>query len=480
MMRVAVVNPPWPGEGYGARTNVRWPHRRGDKKLAFPIYLAYTNALLKDSGYESKGIDAVWEEWDTERFVGEMKGFSPKAVLMEVSTPSITFDLETARRLKSELPDAMIVFCGPHATHFHKELVRDHKFIDACIRGEFELTFKAICDAARSKKSMKSVEGITYRDKGKVIVNGDRPLLENLDSLPWPDRKDFPIERYQQAFYCGEKTALLLSSRGCPFQCTYCLWPSTLTSRRYRIRDPKKVVDEIEHLIKTDGIDEVFFDDDEFTVNRKKVQEFCEEMIKRKIRIKWHCMGRVDVVDEKTLRMMKEAGCYQIFYGFESGSQKILDAVKKGITKAQTKAAVRMTKKAGMVCGGSFVMGSPQESRETVKETIGFAKGLGADWVQFTLAAPFPGTPMYRECKDKGLLETESWEDFDGSKGPIVRTEHLSRQELEGIQRKAYIAYYTAPRVIWANIISIRSFSQVKRILRGMKSVMSRLVYYKK
>jgi anaerobic magnesium-protoporphyrin IX monomethyl ester cyclase len=310
--------------------------------------------------------------------------------------------------------------------------------------------------------------------------NGERPLLHDLDELPYPDREDFPIERYQQAFYCGDKTALMLSSRGCPFQCTYCLWPSTLTRRRYRIRNPKKIVDEIEHLIKNDGIDEVFFDDDEFIIDKRKVTDFCREMLRRKVDIKWHCMGRVNAVDEETLKMMKDAGCYQIFYGFESGSEKILKSVRKGITKDQMRRAVRITKDAGIVCGGSFIIGTPEESWETFRETLDFAKSLGADWVQFALCAPFPGTPMFEEVKKMGLLEIDSWEDFDGTRGPVMRTKHLSKDELAGAIRKAYLTYYTSPRVILTNLLSIRSMKQVSRVLRGAKSVISRLFYYKK
>ena len=480
-MKVVIANPPWPGEGYGARSNVRWPHRRGDKKLAFPIYLAYAVSLLRKSGYQVKGIDAVYEEMGITKFVETLKKINPKVVLLEVSTPSIMYDLETAENIKREMPDTLVVFQGPHATYFHESIINNYRFVDVIIRGEFEVTIKDICDAVKNKRNFKTIRGITFRDRnGKTVVTPERPLLRDLDSLPYPDRKDFPIERYQQAFYSGKKTAIVLSSRGCPFQCTYCLWPSTMTHRRYRIRDPKKVVDEIEYLIRKEGIDEVFFDDDEFTVDKEKVRSFCSEMIKRGVNIKWHCMGRVDTVDMETLSLMKKAGCYQIFYGFESGSEKILKHVKKGITKEQIRNAVKLTKKAGIVCGGSFILGSPYESKETVNETIKFSRNIGADWVQFTLCAPFPGTPMYEEAKSMKLLEIDLWADFDGSHGPIMRTKYLSRKELSGLQRKAYISYYTYPKVIFTNITSIRNIHQARRIIRGIFSVLSRILYYNK
>jgi anaerobic magnesium-protoporphyrin IX monomethyl ester cyclase len=480
-MKVVVANPPWPGEGFGARSNTRWPHRRGDKRLVFPIYLSYTVSVLKKAGYDVKGMDAVWEEWGIRRFSEEVKKINPKVVVLEVSTPSIMYDLETAEAIKEKLPSCTIILCGPHATYFHKKIIENYMFVDVCIRGEFETAVKDVCEAIKKDKSLSTVKGITYRDGSKKIVSTpERELLRNLDELPYPDRTDFPIERYQQAFYCGKKTALLLSSRGCPFQCTYCLWPSTLTRRRYRSRDPGKVADEIEYLMKHEGIDEVFFDDDEFTVDRQKVMGFCKEILSRGIRIKWHCMGRVDIVEEELLSQMRKAGCYQIFYGFESGSERVLKGVKKGITKDQIRKAVRMTRKAGIVCGGSFILGTPEESWETYNETMGFAKSLGADWVQFALCAPFPGTPMHEEATRLGLIDVASWADFDGTMGAVIRTKHLSKEELSGIIRKAYISYYTSPRVILTNLSRVRSGAQARRIARGAKSVLSRLFYYDK
>ncbi len=476
-MKVVVANPPWPGKGYGARSNVRWPHRRGDKHLAFPIYLAYAVAVLKENGFRACGIDSVYEEWGIPDFVDRVKGMEPDVILMEVSTPSIIYDLETAERLKEELPKTFLVFCGPHASYFHKSIIDNYRFVDACIRGEFEHAIRDVCLALEKGEPPSGVRGITFRHKGKTVVNGERELIQDLDSFPFPDRDDFRIESYQQAFYSGKKTALMISSRGCPYSCIYCLWPSTLTRHRYRSRSPKNIADEMEYLIKTRGVDEIFFDDDEFTLDKARVRGMCEEILKRGIKVKWHCMGRVDAVDEKTLKGMKEAGCYQIFYGLESGSDKILKSSGKGITREQMVRAVRLTQKTGIVAGGSFIFGLPEESRETVRETLDFAKGLRADWVQFCLAAPFPGTEFYDQAMREGLLGMGSWSDLDGTRGPIANTRHLSRKDIGGIIRRAYISYYTSPGIIRQNLKNSRDF---RRILRGMRSVLARIAYYRK
>ncbi len=479
-MKVAITNPPWPGDGFGARTNVRWPHRRWDKCLAFPIYLAYASALLKEKGFDVFAVDAVEKEWGIFEFVSKLSKEKPDVILLEVSTPSIANDLETAQLLKKELPDSTIVFWGPHATYFHMELMKDYNFIDVCIRGELEHTLYEICRALKDNKPLGSVNGITLRKSGEVIANKDADFIQNLDELPFPDRKAFRMQDYRQAFYSGKRTALIISSRGCPYQCTFCLWPKTVGGRRFRPRSAKNVVDEIEFLVKKYGVDEIVFDDDTFTLDKKRVMDICSEILSRNLNIKWLCMARVNTVDEEVLTIMKKSGCYQVTFGFESGSEKILKSMKKGVTKKEIARAVELTKKQGLVVTGSFVFGMPEENRETVKQTMKFAKQLNADYVQFVLAAPFPGTEFFDFAKEKGLLSIDSWSDLDGTKGLIAKTLYLNRNELQGLIRKAYLSYYTSPKVIYTNLKNDISNHNPKRLFKGAKSILSRIFYYKK
>lgn len=482
VLKVVIANPPWPGKGYGTRSNVRWPHRRGDKVLTFPIYLAYAVSVLKKAGFNVIGMDAVDKELGVFDFVSEIKKINPKVIMLEVSTPSISYDLQTAELLKEKLPETIIIFCGPHASFFQKKIIDNYAFVDVCIRGEFEFSLLDICYAVKDGKKLDKIGGITYREGCETVVAPERKFVEGkaLDNMPYPDREFFKIKNYQQAYYSGKKSALMLSSRGCPYQCSFCLWPNTLTGHKYRARSPKSVVDEIEYLIKNHNVDEIYFDDDTFTVNKERVKDICKELIKRNIKIPWLCNGRADTVDFEMLKMMRKAGCREVFYGLESGSDDILREISKGVNKQKSLEAIRMTQKAGIVASGSFVIGLPKESHKTVKKTLKFAKKVHADYVQFTLAAPFPGTKLFEEVKRKGLLHINSWEDLDGCHGPILNTEFLSRNKLTGIIRKMYISYYTSPTVIWQNLKSIKSLRDVRRISRGMMSVISRIIFYKK
>jgi len=481
-IKVAVINPPWPGGGIGARSNVRWPHKRKDKHLIFPLYLAYTSAVLKKNGFEVLGLDAVEKELGIFDFVKKMEKFKPGVVVMEVSTPSLNYDLETARKLKEQLPETFLVFCGSHVSFDHKNIMKNYSFVDGCVQAEFEATIRDLCIAMRDNTSLKEVKGLTWRNKtnGNVIINDKMPFIENLDGLPYPDRDDFRIEDYQMAFFCGKRTGVLLSSRGCPYQCSFCLWPETTSGHKYRQRSAKSVVDEIEYLLHEHNVDSLFFDDDTFALTKERMIEICSEIIKRKIKIPWICMGRVNTTDEDMIKIMKKAGCTQIFFGFESGSPIILRSIGKNITKNQMLKAVRITQKHGLVASGSFVFGLPPENKDTIKDTLDFAKKLKADFVQFTLAAPFPGTKFYNEAMQKGLLDINSFSDLDGTQGQILKTEHLSKEELSGVIRKAYLSYYTSPGVIIQNLKRCKNFNEVARVIRGAKSILARVVYYKK
>ncbi len=480
-IKVAVTNPPWPGGGFGARSNVRWPHKRKDKHLIFPLYLAYTSALLQKEGFEVLALDAVEKELGIFDYVKKISKFKPDVLVMEVSTPSFNYDIETARQIKEKLPETFLVFCGSHVSFDHSNIIKNYNFVDGCVQAEYEFTIRDLCKAMKENTSLKDVKGLTWRDKtnGKVIINSPMPFISDLDTLPYPDRKSFRIEDYQMAFFCGKRTGVLLSSRGCPYQCSFCLWPETTSGHKYRQRSAKSVVDEIEYLIKEEDVDSLFFDDDTFALTKDRMKEICSEIIKRKINVPWVCMGRVNTTDEEMVKLMKKAGCTQIFFGFESGSPIILRAIGKNITKDQMIKAVKATQKHGLVASGSFVFGLPPENKKTIKETLDFAKKLKADFVQFTLAAPFPGTKFYKEAMEKGLLDINSYSDLDGTQGQILRTEHLSKKELAGVIRKAYLSYYTSPGVIAQNLKKCKNPQEVARILRGGKSLLARLIYYK-
>ena len=476
-MKVLVSNPPWPGEGYGARSDVRWPHKRSDKYLEYPIYLAYAVAILEKSGIDVEFIDGVAEDLSIPAFVGAVRRTKPNAVVMECSTPSIGYDLTTAKKLKEELGDVFIVLVGPHPTYFHKEILTENKFVDAIARGEFDLTVRDLMLALDDGRKLEGVKGISYRDSNSVHVNESRPLIENLDLLPFPARHIVKSKYYREAVFTGKNCTTMVSSRGCPYQCVYCLWPRIMYGHKYRCRSHENVVAEVEDVVGNFNVDEIYFDDDCLTLNKQRLMKICKEIIERGIDVKWMCQSRADV-DEELLHIMKKAGCHYIKYGVESGSQEMLNAMKKGITLEQAQKAFALSRKLGIKTQAFFLIGLPWETHQTVMKTIEFAKKLKPDSAQFAVVVPHPGTELYDICLEKGWLKHDSWEDFDCRKA-LIETPNFSARDAERYRREAYKQFYFRPSYILRTTFKMWNPKEAIRIVRSARSIVERIFFYK-
>lgn len=476
-MKVLVTNPPWPGPGYGARSDVRWPHKRSDKYLEYPIYLAYSVAVLEEAGFEVGFLDGVLEEMSIAQFAEAVARESTDLVVMECSTPSIEYDLETAKAVKEKDRDAFVTLVGSHATFFHQEILEANPRVDAICRGEFELTVKDLAQALAQDGDLSKVLGLSYRQDGGVKVNPERPLLEDLDSLPFPAWHIVRCEGYHSAVYSGHRTMTMVSSRGCPAHCTYCLWPETLYGHRFRARSAANVVEEMGRLVGNYGVDEIYFDDDCLTLGKERVLEICRLIQEREIEVNWIAQSRVDTVDEEMLTAMKEAGCHYIYFGVESGSPKMLKLMRKGISLERAKETFAICRRLGIRTQAFFLFGIPGEDQETIRQTIEFAKELSPDSVQFAVAIPHPGTQLYEECQRNGWLLYDSWADF-ASKNSLIETEELSREEVERARVRAYREFYFRPGFILRSALRIRSPKDIRRLLRGAKSVVDRIFFF--
>jgi len=478
-LKVLVTNPPWPGPGYGARSDVRWPHRRSDKYLEYPIYLAYLVAVLEEAGIDVHFIDGVADDLSVQAFVDKAKKIGPDIIAMECSTPSILKDLHTAKKLKEEIEDTFIVLMGSHPTYFHREILSENKFVDAIARGEFDLTIRDLALALQeAKQQLQHVDGISYREGEIIKINKYRSLIQDLDSLPFPARHIVKSDSYREAVFTGKNCTTIVSSRGCPHQCIFCLWPRTMYGKKFRRRSPVNVVDEIQHVVDEYGVDEIYFDDDCLTLDKNRLLKICEEIVRRNIDVKWMCQARVDNVDLEILEAMKKAGCHYIKYGVESGSQDLLDAMKKGITLDEVRKAFKATKKVGIKTQAFFIFGLPWETPETVEQTIEFAKEIKPDSAQFAVVIPHPGTELYDLCLQKGWLKYESWEDFDCRKA-LIETDNLSIEDPTKYRSQAYRKFYLRPIYILRTSLKLWNPKEARRIVKSAKSVIERIYYYK-
>jgi len=479
-MRVLVANPPWPGPGYGARSDVRWPHKRSDKYIEYPIYLAYTVAVVEQAGLEVAFIDAIMDELSIAGFAQKVHDLAPGLVLLETSTPSIHHDLETAAAIKALAPETFVALLGSHVTYFDRQIVAENPAVDAVVRGEFEYTSADLAQALQERGSLSQVLGLTYRSEdGAVRANPDRPRFEPLDAMPFPARHIIKGGDYRAGIYSGGRPTAMVSSRGCPFHCTFCLWPDALYGHKFRARSAKNVVDEIEEAVRVHGHDEIYFDDDTFTVNRQRVLAICHMIRERGLEkeVEWIAQVRVDTVDRDMLEAMKAANCGYLLFGVESGSPEMLQRMQKGITLDKVREAFKLARQVGIKTQAFFLFGIPGETRETIRETIEFAKEINASSTQFAIAIPHPGTALYQECRANGWLTTDDWADYT-AESSIIQTPWLTAQEVEEARVQAYRQFYYRPRFILGEALKVRRLADIKRLARGANSVRARIKFF--
>ncbi|MBN1661788.1 MAG: radical SAM protein [Anaerolineae bacterium] len=479
-MKVLVANPPWPGPGYGARSDVRWPHKRSDKYIEYPIYLSYTVAVVEEAGFDVSFIDAIMDELDIEGFARQVADLAPRLALIETSTPSIDWDLQTAQAIKQWSPETFVALLGSHVTYFDVDTVAGNPAVDAVLRGEFEYTAAGLARVLQAGAPLSTVQGLTYRDAdGQVRRNADRPLFEPLDKMPFPARHIVKGEGYRAGIYSGGCPTAMVSSRGCPYHCTFCLWPDVLYGHKFRARSARNVVDEIEQAARTYGHDEIYFDDDTFTIDKQRVMDITRLILERGLEkeVEWIAQCRVDTVDREMLEAMKAANCGYILYGVESGSPEMLKKMRKAITPDKVQAAFELTRQVGIKTQAFFLFGMPGETHDTIRETIEFAKALNASSTQFAIAIPHPGTALYKECKANGWLTSEVWADYT-AENSLIETPWLTAEEVEQARIRAYREYYYRPRFVVGEALKVRRLADVQRLLRGANSVRSRLRFF--
>ncbi len=476
-MKVLITNPPWPGEGFGARSDVRWPHKRSDKFIEYPIYLAYLVAIVRDIGYQVEFLDAILEELGIEEFARRTEELAPDLVVLECSTPSIEHDLQSAAALKKRLPGVKTVLIGSHPTVYHREIMAENPGVDAVCRGEFDYTVRDLVRAEAKGSSWGEVSGLTWREGDAIRVNPDRPLIEDLDQIPFPARDLVSSPFYRQGTFRGKRPTTVVTSRGCPFRCTYCLWPSTLYGHKFRPRSAENVVDELEEAITRYGVDEVYFDDDSMALDRERMLKICRLIVERGLKFEWISQCRVDSMDEEVLRAMKRAGCRYIRFGVESGSPKMLKVMKKGITTERVLETFRLARKVGIRTQAFFLFGIPGETRETVEETIEFAKRLRPGSAQFAVAIPHPGTELFRTATEQGYIHYEKWEDFSSCRG-MLQTPEFPLEAAEQARVRAYRKFYFRPAYFLQTALSISNWADFKSVLASARSIVSRLGFF--
>jgi anaerobic magnesium-protoporphyrin IX monomethyl ester cyclase len=430
-LKITLVNPPYPPNAHSHPPFI-------------PLGLAYLGAVAEKEGHQVTVIDCQGEKLTYDTFRQRIKQV-PSDVVGVTSTTLLYNSAKTIMEIsKEEQPNAVTMIGGSHVSFWDENALNESPAIDIIVRREGELTFLELLQRIAAKKSFEGVLGTTFRgSEGKIIRNDDRPFLNDLDSLPAPAYHLLPLDSYHRM---GKTIFPIVTSRGCVQWCDFC---STVRmfGRGYRVRSPKKVVDDMEMLHNKYGQSQFTFYDDAFTVNRQHTLEMCADIKARKLDVTWDCETRVDAVDKELLEKMHDAGCITIWFGVESGSEKILDQMHKKIKPEGVRAAFKMAQKAGMMTIASAVIGFPGETEETAWETINFINSLNPDDIGFYVATPYPGTPMYEQVVKNGYLRVTDFNKYDTAT-PTFETPELSMEKIREIKYKAHQKFYLRPSYV--------------------------------
>ncbi len=460
MFKVALINPP-----------------QSTKYSQPPMGLSLIAAVLEKEGYQVAVVDASALKLKPEDIVPYV--IDADIVGLTAMTPTVNTAISIARYLKKAHPDLTIILGGAHATLLPNETLVGAPEIDVVVRGEGEQTIIDLLRALENKQPLDDVPGISYRKDGEVVSNPTRSTNIDLDSLPFLAYHLLPWRRYKPHPPHGRALPFgaIITSRGCPYHCSYCSKP--IFGSKFRAQSPERVVDEVAYYKDKFAIKELAFYDDVFTLSKKRAYAIAEEIIQRGLKICWTCETRVNLVDKDLLGHMKQAGCYAIAYGIESGSQEILDTLNKGITMEQVEEAIRITREVGLQTIGYFMIGSPGESPETIGKTIEFAKKLKLDFAQFAVTTPFPGTELYNlYLKNKGSVIP--WENFvyEGTGNeitPVFESAELSRADLQYWLRRAHKEFYLRPSYLWQRIRKVNSIRDLTINVKGFSMLLENI-----
>ena len=472
-MKVLLINPPSENELIGNNPSIIEEERGYNPPLGI-LYIA--GYLEKHTNFGVEVVDTQAEEIGYDRLKNVIRAKLPDVVGITAMTFTIIDVIKVINLIKSIRPEIKIVLGGPHV-HIYPEETINISGVDFLVLGEGEVPFKELVENIDNPARLRSIPGLVFKENGRVVNTGARPLNENLDSLPFPARHLTPVQKYSSLMARRSPITTMFTSRGCPYRCTFCDRPHL--GKNFRARSAMNVVDEMEECVKL-GINEFLIYDDTFTIDRQRVIDVCDEIKRRKLNIGWDIRARVNNIDRELLRKLKEANCERIHYGVESGNPEILKILNKGITIERVRTTFKETKDAGISVLAYFMIGCPKETRKEVMETIAFAKELKPDFVHITIFTPFPATEIYKIGLKDGIIKEDFWREF--AKNPVPGfqpkcwEENFTREELQELIVYAYKSFYTRPRYILKRLSHIRSIGEFKRMARaglkvfGMKS----------
>jgi anaerobic magnesium-protoporphyrin IX monomethyl ester cyclase len=423
-----------------------------------PIGLMYlTSAILKQGRHEVFLVDCAIGPLTHQEIVDRALAFQPDVVGLSAFTPQSYDLLKLSQMMRVALPEAVLVWGGPHTLWFHEECM-EHKEVDYLIRGEAEKSFTAFLDALEDNTGFDGIPGVVWRENGKLIQSGEPDYIEDIDLTPFPAFELLDYKQYYSIVGTGEVVGTICTSRGCPFHCTFCARPYATT---YRSRSVENILQEME-LYLNKGVREFFFFDDLFNANPERVKRIARGILDKGWKVYWSFRGRIDGIDKEMLELAHRAGCRQIFFGVEASSDEGLKAVKKHITIAKALKVVKMTQAAGIVTSTNWIIGFPHDkTKSDIMRTINTAIKFDSDYAQFNILIALPNTEIFNEGIRLGLFDKNLWKDF--ARNPVPNfmeptwEQYFTRKQLSEYLKLAWRKYYFRPKKVFQTALRIRS-----------------------
>ncbi len=482
-MNVLFLNPPFFDNFSRSQ---RSPAVTKSGTLYYPIWLSLAAGVLMKEGFNVCLVDAVAQRINNKNLIKKIKEFNPKLLVVDTSTPSIYNDINIAAECKKNVPNCFVVLVGPHVSVLAEETLENNMEIDALARGEYDYTIRDLAVVIKKRKMLESVEGLSFRRGMKIIHNPQRSKIQNLDALPFVSRVYKQFLDVKKYFFAAANypEVQIFTARGCPFNCFFCVYPQVMHGNAYRVRSPDNVVEEFDFIARNfPSVKEVVIEDDTFTVDQRRVESICDKLIKKKNRLFWNANVRADL-DIGLMRKMKEAGCRLVITGFESGEQKILNNIGKGITIEQSEEFFQNARKAKLLVHAALMAGNPGEDKKTLEKTFSLAKKGFPDTVQFFPLIVYPGTKAFQWAQKNNFLKTvdyQQWVTKEGLHNCLVDLPDISAQDMVNWCNDSRRKYYLNLKYIFYKIFQmVRYPREIKRTVKAGLKFSKHLLTFKK
>ena len=470
--KVALATPPFREAGLVGTTK----SMKAVINIVPPLGLAYLAAVLEKEGVDVSIVDGS-RGLSLAEVMNELQAYGPDIVGISCTTPTFKDALELAEAVRQAFPKAIIILGGPHVTAIPQAAMLEKAF-DIGVLGEGEITLLELAREIEDKGNLNKIDleqinGLAFRQNGHIVVTPPRERIKDLDSLPRPAWHLLPpLSAYRPtpASYRKLPLAVVMTSRGCPYGCTFC--DRGVFGNYTRAHSPERVLEEVEELIHRYGVREIRFFDDTFTFNHKRVEKVCEMILERGLHFPWTCLTRVNVVDKALLGLMKEAGCWQVLYGLESGDPRMLKLLNKGSSVEQNARAVHWALEVGLGVRGDFIIGTPGETMESLENTLAFAKGVGLDYAHFNKFVPFPGTELYERLVREGYeFDVKNLPPIVDHAAIMYVPDGLTRKQLKNFLDRAHREFYLRPTHVIRRLLRTGSWDELVGQAKGAMAI---------